>query len=348
MTSSASATKSYSSQRRIMCHVNRTLAEYYKIPCRRLHSATYVKIICANARGQSRGNRPRRSPVDARYAKVRKGGFSAIRPRASLSQPGGLDTRGGIGQCNDGPGRRSPKRPGQSPGHSFPPACPQGSFLLQSLQERARHRDCRAQLIEQHAHKRIGVVPSTVRATLERSSREKSVVRECSGKPTRSDQRSRKRHFRVRWRCRGGAVRVTVPLRHAATSEVEVAVVSDWVPVCCLLFIRSTAQPESEAGIPFQLHSKCFARQFASSRCSCDDSDGHSRRCCAFNSSGHSGSAGESPLRTNPSASSGVKCLTVARHGKLPPRRHEELPPPWIAEERANERGANHGKPVVE
>ncbi|MER9708647.1 hypothetical protein NKJ10_31750, partial [Mesorhizobium sp. M0204] len=30
--------------------------------------------------------------------------------------------------------------------------------------------------------------------------------------------------------------------------------------------------------------------------------------------------------------------LIVARHGKLPPRRHEELPPQWIAEERANER----------
>src|SRR2546421_1924413 len=39
---------------------------------------------------------------------------------------------------------------------------------------------------------------------------------------------------------------------------------------------------------------------------------------------------------------------TVARHGKLPPRRHEELPPPWLAEEKAHERGANHGKPVVE
>ncbi len=39
---------------------------------------------------------------------------------------------------------------------------------------------------------------------------------------------------------------------------------------------------------------------------------------------------------------------TVARHGKLPPRRHEELPPPWLAEERANARGANHGKPIVE
>jgi hypothetical protein len=38
----------------------------------------------------------------------------------------------------------------------------------------------------------------------------------------------------------------------------------------------------------------------------------------------------------------------VARHGKLPPRRHEELPPPWITEERANERGPNHGKPIVE
>jgi alpha,alpha-trehalase len=39
---------------------------------------------------------------------------------------------------------------------------------------------------------------------------------------------------------------------------------------------------------------------------------------------------------------------TVARHGKLPPRRHEELPPPWITEERGNERGTNHGKPIVE
>ena len=29
----------------------------------------------------------------------------------------------------------------------------------------------------------------------------------------------------------------------------------------------------------------------------------------------------------------------VARHGKLPPRRQEELPPPWLAEERANDRG---------
>jgi hypothetical protein len=38
----------------------------------------------------------------------------------------------------------------------------------------------------------------------------------------------------------------------------------------------------------------------------------------------------------------------VARHGKLPPRRHEELPPPWIAEERANERGTNHGRLVVD
>ena len=32
----------------------------------------------------------------------------------------------------------------------------------------------------------------------------------------------------------------------------------------------------------------------------------------------------------------------VARHGKLPPQRHEELPPPRIAEERANEAGTNH------
>src|ERR1700722_6678318 len=38
----------------------------------------------------------------------------------------------------------------------------------------------------------------------------------------------------------------------------------------------------------------------------------------------------------------------VARHGKLPPRRHEELPPPWLAEERAHARGANHGNPIVE
>ena len=39
---------------------------------------------------------------------------------------------------------------------------------------------------------------------------------------------------------------------------------------------------------------------------------------------------------------------SVARHVKLPPRRHEELPPPWITEERANERGTNHSKPIVE
>ncbi|MGY3487747.1 hypothetical protein ACVW1C_005630 [Bradyrhizobium sp. USDA 4011] len=32
----------------------------------------------------------------------------------------------------------------------------------------------------------------------------------------------------------------------------------------------------------------------------------------------------------------------VARHGKLPPQRHEELPPPRIAEERVNEAGTNH------
>ncbi len=38
----------------------------------------------------------------------------------------------------------------------------------------------------------------------------------------------------------------------------------------------------------------------------------------------------------------------VARHGKLPPRRHEELPAPSIAEERANERGTNLGRLVVE
>ena len=39
---------------------------------------------------------------------------------------------------------------------------------------------------------------------------------------------------------------------------------------------------------------------------------------------------------------------SVARHGKLPPRRHEELPPPRIAEERVNEAGTNHGKLVVD
>jgi hypothetical protein len=37
-----------------------------------------------------------------------------------------------------------------------------------------------------------------------------------------------------------------------------------------------------------------------------------------------------------------LRITAVARHGKLPPRRHEELSPPWLAEERANERGANH------
>src|SRR5208282_763147 len=38
----------------------------------------------------------------------------------------------------------------------------------------------------------------------------------------------------------------------------------------------------------------------------------------------------------------------VTRHGKLPPWRREELPPPRVAEERANERGRNHGKSFVE
>jgi Sulfatase-modifying factor enzyme 1 len=37
------------------------------------------------------------------------------------------------------------------------------------------------------------------------------------------------------------------------------------------------------------------------------------------------------------------RLLTVARHGKLPPRRQEELPPLWLAEERANEPGSDHG-----
>lgn len=44
----------------------------------------------------------------------------------------------------------------------------------------------------------------------------------------------------------------------------------------------------------------------------------------------------------------GAHGLTVARHGKLPPQRHEELPPPRIAEERVNEAGTNHGKLVVD
>ena len=54
--------------------------------------------------------------------------------------------------------------------------------------------------------------------------------------------------------------------------------------------------------------------------------------------------------RPNPTtaAASAINDPSVARHGKLPPRRHEELPPPWLAEERANARGANHGKPIVE
>ncbi|MYV88521.1 hypothetical protein GTH44_43140 [Bradyrhizobium japonicum] len=54
-----------------------------------------------------------------------------------------------------------------------------------------------------------------------------------------------------------------------------------------------------------------------------------------------SGSAkGQSQTDTTKSA----RCR--ARHRKLPPRRHEELPPPWIAEERANERGTELA-PVV-
>src|SRR3974390_750075 len=47
-----------------------------------------------------------------------------------------------------------------------------------------------------------------------------------------------------------------------------------------------------------------------------------------------------------PSAS--ASNIRVRRQGTLPPRRHEELPPPWITEERANERRPNHPKPVVE
>ena len=37
-----------------------------------------------------------------------------------------------------------------------------------------------------------------------------------------------------------------------------------------------------------------------------------------------------------------MHAMNVARHGKLPPQRHEELPPPRIAEERVNEAGTNH------
>src|SRR3974377_1618125 len=48
------------------------------------------------------------------------------------------------------------------------------------------------------------------------------------------------------------------------------------------------------------------------------------------------------------STSTGRSRRFVARHGELPPRRHEELPLLGITEERANERGANHGMPVVE
>ena len=33
-----------------------------------------------------------------------------------------------------------------------------------------------------------------------------------------------------------------------------------------------------------------------------------------------------------------IVLAAVARHGKLPPQRHEELPPPRIAEERVNKR----------
>ena len=39
--------------------------------------------------------------------------------------------------------------------------------------------------------------------------------------------------------------------------------------------------------------------------------------------------------------------IGVTRHGKLPPLRHEELPPPRVAEETSNERRPNRGKPVV-
>ena len=50
-----------------------------------------------------------------------------------------------------------------------------------------------------------------------------------------------------RARIRGGAVRVTVPLRHAATSRV--AVVSDWVPcaVCCLSVPQHNRNPRLES-----------------------------------------------------------------------------------------------------
>ena len=37
----------------------------------------------------------------------------------------------------------------------------------------------------------------------------------------------------------------------------------------------------------------------------------------------------------------------VTRHGKLPPRCHEELPL-FVAEESRNEAGTNRGKPIVE
>src|SRR5579883_1159 len=58
--------------------------------------------------------------------------------------------------------------------------------------------------------------------------------------------------------------------------------------------------------------------------------------------------AASSPFAPPNCSSSMLPKRGVARHGKLPPRRHEELPPPWITEERANERGTNQGKPVVE
>ncbi|TIS09640.1 MAG: hypothetical protein E5X09_15805 [Mesorhizobium sp.] len=63
--------------------------------------------------------------------------------------------------------------------------------------------------------------------------------------------------------------------------------------------------------------------------------------------SGISGACDPGRLNQKHSRTLGIP-LIVARHGKLPPRRHEELPPQWIAEERANERTTNHGKPVVE
>src|SRR5262245_51165921 len=40
--------------------------------------------------------------------------------------------------------------------------------------------------------------------------------------------------------------------------------------------------------------------------------------------------------------------LSVARHGKLPPRRQQELPPPRLAEESKDGSRTNHWKPVVD